>query len=99
MLNVAVSRAKKRLRLVISDNEKNDNTNIGDLVKFIQYNNYEVVNGEIYSVFDFLYSDYSEQRKKYLMKHKRVSEFDSENLMYGLIKNVLQREEFKIFLT
>lgn len=95
MLNVAVSRAKNRLRLVISDNEKNDNTNIGDLVKFIQYNNFEVVDGDVYSVFDLLYSDYTKQRNKYLMKHKRVSEFDSENLMYALVKDVLEREEFK----
>ncbi|MDD2396568.1 MAG: DEAD/DEAH box helicase, partial [Tissierellia bacterium] len=49
MLNVAVSRAKNRLRLVVSDNESNDNTNIGDLVKYIQYNNFEIVNGDIYS--------------------------------------------------
>lgn len=95
MLNVAVSRAKNRLRLIVSDNEKNENTNIGDLVKFIQYNNFEVIDGEIYSVFDMLYSDYSVQRNKYLMKHKRISEFDSENLMYSLIKEVLSRDEFK----
>ena len=59
MLNVAVSRAKNRLRLVVSDNENNENTNIGDLVKYIQYNNFEIVNGDIYSVFDLLYKDYS----------------------------------------
>lgn len=95
MLNVAVSRAKNRLRLVVSDNENNENTNIGDLVKYIQYNNFEIVNGDIYSVFDLLYKDYTEQRNKYLKKHKRISEYDSENLMYVLIKDVLKKEEFK----
>ncbi|WP_326909818.1 AAA domain-containing protein [Sedimentibacter sp. MB31-C6] len=95
MLNVAVSRAKNRLRLVVSDNEKNENTNIGDLVKYIQYNNFEIINGDIYSVFDLLYSDYTEQRKKYLKKHNRISEYDSENLMYGLIKDVLNKDCFK----
>ena len=35
MLNVAVSRAKNRLRIVVSDNEKNENTNISDLVKYM----------------------------------------------------------------
>ena len=34
MLNVAVSRAKKRLRIVVSDSEKNGRTNIGDLIKY-----------------------------------------------------------------
>lgn len=94
MLNVAVSRAKKRLRLVVSENDNNGNTNIGDLVKYIQYNNFEIVDGDIYSVFDLLYSDYTEQREKYLKKHKRVSEYDSENLMYVLIKDVLKKECF-----
>lgn len=94
MLNVAVSRAKNRLRLVVSDNENNENTNIGDLVKYIQYNNFEIVDGDIYSVFDLLYSDYAEQRKKYLKKHKRISEYDSENLMYGLIKDILSKDCF-----
>lgn len=95
MLNVAVSRAKNRLRLVVSDNENNENTNIGDLIKYIQYNNFEVLNGDVYSVFDLLYSDYAEQRKKYLERHKKVSEYDSENLMYGLIKDILNKESFK----
>jgi superfamily I DNA and/or RNA helicase len=95
MLNVAVSRAKKRLRLVVSDNENNGNTNIGDLVKYIQYNNFEIVDGDIYSVFDLLYSDYTERRNEYLKKHKRISEYDSENLMYGLIKDVLKKDDFQ----
>lgn len=95
MLNVAVSRAKKRLRLVVSDNDNNGNTNIGDLVKYIQYNNFEIVEGDIYSVFDLLYSDYTERRNEYLKKHKRISEYDSENLMFGLIKDVLNNDGFK----
>lgn len=95
MLNVAVSRAKSRLRLVVSENDNNHNTNMGDLVKYIQYNNFEIVDGDIYSVFDLLYSDYTEQRKRYLMKHKKISEYDSENLMYGLIKDVLNKDCFK----
>ena len=94
MLNVAVSRAKNRLRLVVSD-ESNENTNVGDLVKYIQYNNFEIVNSDIYSVFDLLYKDYTEQRNKYLKKHKRISEYDSENLMYLLIKDVLKKKAFK----
>ncbi|MDD2496296.1 MAG: DUF2726 domain-containing protein, partial [Tissierellia bacterium] len=76
-------------------NESNDNTNIGDLVKYIQYNNFEIVNGDIYSVFDLLYKDYTEQRNRYLKKHKRISEYDSENLMYALIKDILKRDIFE----
>jgi superfamily I DNA and/or RNA helicase len=94
MLNVAVSRAKKSLSIVISDNEKNESTNIGDLVKYVQYNNFEIVNGEVYSVFDLLYKDYTKQRNGFLKKQKRISEFDSENLMYALIEEVINQEKF-----
>lgn len=94
MLNVAVSRAKNRLRLVVSDNEKNDTSNIGDLIKYIKYHNFEVKHSDIYSVFDMLYKGYEAARKKYLKKRKKVSKYDSENLMHSVIEDVLAMEEF-----
>lgn len=42
LLNVAVSRAVSKLRLVVSDNEYNENTNIGDLIRYIVYEKGEV---------------------------------------------------------
>lgn len=97
MLNVAVSRAKKRLRIVVSANKNNSRTNIGDLIKYIQYNNFEIKHSEINSVFDMLYKCYEEKRKSYLKKHKRISEYDSENLMYALINDVLKSDVFSKF--
>lgn len=94
MLNVAVSRAKKRLRIVVSDNEKNEKTNIGDLVRYIQYNNFEVQKSDLHSVFDMLYGCYEKKRRQYLADHKPISEFDSENIMYVLIEKVLNLPEF-----
>ena len=41
-----------------------------------------------------LYHGYAEQRRAYLQKHKRVSEYDSENLMYSVIQEVLSEEAF-----
>lgn len=89
LLNVAVSRAKKQLILVASGNEQPADSNIGDLISYIQYNNFEVVQSEIYSIFDMLYSQYTDARIAYLRKHQRVSEYDSENLMYGAICDLL----------
>ena len=94
LLNVAVSRAKNRLYIILSENEKNDNTNIGDLVRYIQYNNFEVVRGEIYSIFDMLYSAYAEQRKSFLKKNKKISHYDSESLMFGLIEEILKENQY-----
>lgn len=89
LLNVAVSRAKKKFCLVVSGNEQSIDSNIGDLVAYIEYHNFAVVNSELHSVFDLLYQEYTEQRLAYLAKHKRISEFDSENLMYATICDML----------
>ena len=52
------------------------------------------IQSQVYSVFDMLYHGYAEQRRAYLQKHKRVSEYDSENLMYSVIQEVLSEEAF-----
>ena len=93
-LNVAISRAVHQLIVVISGNKPTRETGIGDLVKYIRYNNMEVINSEIYSVFDLLYKHYSDIRRRELKKQRRVSEYDSENLMYGLITEALQENCF-----
>nr|WP_302305411.1 AAA domain-containing protein [Ruthenibacterium lactatiformans] len=94
MLNVAVSRAVHSLSVVTSQDPRNDHTNYGDLTRYIEYNNFEVIQSQVYSVFDMLYHGYAEQRRAYLQKHKRVSEYDSENLMYSVIQEVLSEEVF-----
>ena len=91
LLNVAVSRAKKRLCLVVSGNEQPKDSNIGDLIAYIEYNNFQVIQSNIYSVFDLLYRQYTQARITYLKKHSRVSRYDSENLMYCTIIDVLNK--------
>lgn len=97
MLNVAVSRAVHSLTVVTSQDPKNDQTNYGDLMRYIEYNNFAIVQSQVYSVFDLLYQGYAEQRRIYLQKHNRVSEYDSENLMYSVIQEVLSEEAFSAF--
>ena len=55
MLNVAVSRAVHSLAVVTSQDPRNDQTNYGDLTRYIEYNNFEVIQSQVYSVFDMLY--------------------------------------------
>lgn len=97
MLNVAVSRAVHSLTVVTSQDPKNDQTNYGDLMRYIEYNNFAIVQSQVYSVFDLLYQGYAEQRRIHLQKHNRVSEYDSENLMYSVIQEVLSEEAFSAF--
>ena len=53
-----------------------------------------MIESSVYSVFDLLYQGYAEQRRAFLKKHGRVSEYDSENLLYAVIQNILQKDEF-----
>ncbi len=89
LLNVAVSRAKKQFVLITSGNEQADGKNISDLIDYIEYQNCSVTDSTLYSVFDYLYSQYTRVRHNYLSKHKIISSYDSENLMYALITEVL----------
>lgn len=95
MLNVAVSRAVKALVVVMSQDPQNDKTNYGDLARYIRYNNCEIIDSSVFSVFDMLYKGYAQQRWEYLKKHKRVSEYDSENLLYSVVEEMLRKEEFQ----
>lgn len=89
LINVAVSRAKKKLMLVVTGNEQTKERNITELIDYIQYNNFEVADSKIYSIFDYLYKQYTKERQVYLQTHKKVSKYDSENLMYSLIEDII----------
>lgn len=96
LLNVAISRAENKLIIIVSDNEELlNNSNIGDLIRYIEYNNLEIINSSIYSIFDLLYSSYSEKLLEFFKKNKKVSKYNSENLMNALIEKALNYEEFK----
>jgi len=91
-LNVAVSRAVDRLIVVTSGNRPRRHTSIGDLVSYISYHSMEVTDSKVCSVFDLLYRQYAAARRETLACLKKVSQMDSENLMFGLIGEVLKEE-------
>lgn len=93
-LNVAISRAVHKLIIVLNGDTKLDNTLIGDLIHYIHYNNIQVIQSEIHSIFDYLYKAYNYQRHIFLSKRERISVYDSENLSYALIKNIIQKPHY-----
>lgn len=96
MINVAISRAKKQFVLVVSGNEQERKGNISDLIEYIQYNNMTVTDSKISSIFDYLYSHYTSERMRFLEGHKKISEYDSENLTYSLIESIIsEHPEYK----
>ena len=94
-LNVAVSRAEDRLAVVVSASEENNDTNIGDLEKYIEYNNLKIVNSEVRSIFDLLYKEYTSERHEFLKSKRRISQYDSENIMYSTINKILADERYR----
>jgi len=91
LLNVAISRAKERFCLVVSGNEQERKGNISDLIDYIAYNNFSVAESKVNSIFDYLYSHYTAERMAFLEGHRNISEYDSENLTYSLIEDILNK--------
>jgi very-short-patch-repair endonuclease len=92
LLNVAVSRAKKQLNLVVSDKiYHSNNNNIADLIKYIRYNSNidDIQEGNVKSVFDILYSDYQIEFEKFRKNHSRT-QYDTESIALKLINDVLK---------
>ena len=89
LINVAISRAKSHFYLVVSGNEQELKGNISELVDYIDYQNLTVTESKISSIFDYLYSSYTAERMAFIAGHTNISEYDSENLTYSLLENIL----------
>jgi hypothetical protein len=79
---------------VTDGNDRDGTSPIHDLIGYIEYHNYAVIDSKISSVFDYLYSRQSLARQEVLKKYGRIAEVDSENLMYKVIREVLGEDEF-----
>ena len=95
LINVAVSRAKKRFILVASSEAQPAGSNVGDLIAYISYNGDGPVRSHVMSVFDLLYSQATDERLAFLASHRKVSQYDSENLMYALLEDIVHCERFR----
>ncbi len=91
-LNVAVSRAVKQLILIVNEGDSLEDRNVGDLVNYIEYNNFSVVKSKISSVFDYLFKSYAKKRREFFKGKQKVSRFDSENLMYDLLISIFEEK-------
>ena len=89
LLNVAISRAKTRLCVIATGNELPEESNLAQLINYIRYNNFEVRESQLHSVFDLLYQQYSAERLRYQTTHSAVSGYLSENLLYDALKQAL----------
>ena len=93
LLNVAVSRAKKRFILVTTGNDIADG-NIKALVDYIGYCGGSVRESGIRSVFDLLYAQYAEERAAFVASHTAVSQYATENFMFELLKKITAEPKY-----
>ena len=96
-LNVAVSRAVDQFIVVTDGNDNDSSSPIYELIEYIRYHNHDVIDSRVYSVFDYLYKDYALARENVLKRHGRINEIESENLMYQVIRDILNTEEFSTY--
>ena len=85
LLNVAISRAMTHLCIVTNGNDMPQDTNLAQLIAYIQYNNFEVKESKLHSVFDLLYKQYTTERLAYEQAHPIASGYLSENIVYDML--------------
>ena len=97
LINVALSRAKKRLFILASEEILTQEGSIlRDLSKYYEYycSETKTLKTNVYSVFDLMYDDYSpilEKTKKELLN---ISEFSSENIIATIINEICSSGEY-----
>lgn len=91
LMNVAISRAKTHLCVVTSGNDIPKESNLAQLIEYIKYNNFDVKDSCLHSVFDLLYRQYTEERLEYERTHPKRSDQLSENLVYDVLIKVISR--------
>lgn len=91
LMNVAISRAKTKLCVVVNGNEMPANSNLAQLISYIQYNNFDIKESKIHSVFDILYKQYTAERLTYEAQSSKISEYLSENIIYETLVKAIDK--------
>lgn len=91
LLNVAISRAKDGLTIVLTSHDLEENSNMAQLIAYANYNNFQVTESRIRSVFDLLYKQYTEER----LAFEKSMNIDlgewSENLIYATLQEAIKQ--------
>ncbi len=65
---------------------------LAQLISYIRYNNFEVKDSCLHSVFDLLYQQYTAERLAYEATHPKTHEYLSEQLIYDLITKAIEKK-------
>ncbi|OAB35997.1 AAA domain-containing protein [Paenibacillus glacialis] len=96
-INVAVSRAQKQFILVTGEKVfRKIGNEIGDLIRYIEYSTLDdnVIQSELVSVFDLLYTDFSDKLISFQSRLFQKLKYRSENIAYTLIDDILSEDKY-----
>lgn len=98
MVNVAISRAIKQF-VLLTDHELffKKGKDIGDLIRYIQYNTLDenIIESKVISVFDLLYRQYSSQLISLKSKMNPTDRYQSEEALRVLLEEILSEPSYK----
>lgn len=97
LINVAVSRAMRSFILVTHPSEAPKGRNILDLIGYIRYRSLDsaVVDSDVVSIFDLLYSDYNERRRKNPRIKWERTDVPSEDIALTMLEDVLSEARYQ----
>ncbi len=98
LVNVAVSRAKKRFVLIANKHAFTPGSTIAELTNYMQYNclSKSIIESDVYSIFDLMYREYSDKLLDICVeKIQKISPYPSENLANYVIQDVLSEPKYK----
>lgn len=91
LMNVAISRAKKQLYVLVPQTKLPAGV-LKDLVAYIEYNQGNIIDSQVYSIFDILYSQYTDERTLWLQtNNKDTKEYISETRFNELLNDILSK--------
>lgn len=97
LINVAISRAKKKLYVIASKEAlEQKGTLLCDLSNYVYYyaKDSKKEQSQTYSVFDLMYNDYAPILREMKKKLLRVSEFSSENIVATIIEEICKSNKY-----
>ncbi|WGV61522.1 AAA domain-containing protein [Brevibacillus brevis] len=98
LVNVAVSRAQKQFILVTDHSLfRNSRKDIGNLIRYIEYHTLHehITHSNLISVFDLLYSEYSERLNDLQSRLIYKSSHKSENIIWRVLSDLIGEESYK----
>lgn len=96
LINVAVSRAIRRFVLVTNHDLLPTSRHIQDLVGYIRYHNpdEEIVDSAVVSVFDLLYTAYSQRLGPLAARLRKELEYPSEDIVWTVLHDVFAEQAY-----